>query len=166
MYNVIIILFLLGFYGCNRSLYSNEHKDIGCLVNIAVKPYGLDVNEYLLPKEITEVFGNPLSIDTVPITAGPYSGKKVIYKYEDQTFYFMQKDSIIALYSLEIFKGQVGCLKIGDSKDSYIKRFGTISGNDEDVKYFYADSIEYILSVKFNNNKISYIRPNFGDVFK
>ena len=173
----IILTILLSslLIGCATTghLYTREDTGLNCLGAIAVKPYGLDVREFLVPKEIEKKLGKPISIEKIPVLAGDYEGHKIIYKYTYATFYFMQNDFATSLYSIEIFKGNIGCLKIGFSKKEYESKFGPISGQNYDQKTFFIrrDSkdpveIKFGLYVEFKNDLLSLVRPDFGEIFK
>ena len=153
-------------------LYAREDSGLGCLGTIVVKPYGLDVRQFLVPQEIEKKLGKPLSIEKVPVLAGDYEGLKIIYRYSNASFFFMQNEFATSLYNIEIFKGSIGCLKIGGSKKGYESRFGPISGQNYDQKIFFIkkdpkDPVEtkFSLYVEFKNDCISLIQPNFGEIF-
>jgi hypothetical protein len=172
---ILTTLSCLLFIGCASTghLYTREGTGLNCLGTIAVKPYGLDVREFLVPQEIEKKIGKPLSIEKIPVLAGDYEGLKIIYKYPNATFYFMQNNFATALYSVEIFKGSIGCLKIGTSKKEYESKFGSINGQNYDQKTFFIkrDSkdpveIKFGLYVEFKNDLLSLVRPDFGEIFK
>lgn len=172
--NVLTILLLSTlFLGCAGHLHLPPRDNLGCLGDIAVKPYGLDVRVFLVPQEIEKKLGKPLAIENIPVIAGDYNGVKTIYKYDKASFYFMRNDYTTALYSVEIIQGQIGCLKIGESKKEYVSKFGPTSDQNYDQKTFYIkrdikDSVEmkFGLYIEFKDNHISLIRPDFGEIFK
>jgi hypothetical protein len=173
-YTILTILSSLLFVGCASTghLYNRGDTGLNCLGTIAVRPYGLDVRDFLVPQEIEKKIGRPLSIEKIPVLAGDYEGQKIIYRYTNATFYFMQNDFATTLYSIEVFKGNIGCLKIGSSRKDYESKFGSINGQNCDQKTFFIKrnskdpvEIKFGLYVKFKNDRLSFIRPDFGEIF-
>ena len=169
---ILTILSSILFSGCAGHLRLPSRDNLKDLENIAVKPFGLDVREFLIPQKVEKKLGKPLAIENIPVMAGDYNGVKTIYRYDNASFYFMKNAYTEALYSIEIVKGQVGCLKIGESKKEYISRFGPTSDQNYDQKIFFIKKdakdlvrIKFSLYVEFKNNRISFIRPDFGEIF-
>jgi hypothetical protein len=177
IFNLTAILSSLFFPGCSGTLHLLDRDSVGCLGYIAVKPYDIDVRDFLIPQEVDSIlqkknFGKP-SVECMPVSSDSFDGLKITYKYENAIFYFMKSDFSTSLYRIEIIKGQVGCLKIGESKKEYISKYGPISNQNYDKKTFFIkqnekDPIEtkFGLYIEFKDNRVALIRPDFGEIFK
>jgi hypothetical protein len=82
----------------------------------------------------------------------------------------MTMQGLSCLYSLEITKGRIGCLKIGMSKSSFEQKFGLtdIEGEDGVESRNYIDEnsgVRFNLILEFKNSRLIKVTPDWDEIF-
>jgi hypothetical protein len=135
-----------------------------CLQEIAFNPFGINVGQMrsIGPEGIRKVFGAPC--DTVKDTIS----NTLCYKYKDKEFSFMGN----SVFLLEVFGGEMGCLKMGMSKKRFERDFGPLfslglaSSGIETRSYADDHGKEFKLNLEFEKNRLVRVVPDWSEVFE
>jgi len=152
---IVLMLVAVGYCSaCNDS----------CLQEITFNPLGINVGQMrsIGPEGIRKMFGAPR--DTVMDTLS----NTLCYKYKDKEFSFMGN----SVFLLEVFGGEIGCLKIGMTKKRFERDFGLLftlgsaSSGFETRSYSDDSGKEFKLNLEFENNRLVRVVPDWSEVFE